>query len=129
MNGQLDALIDAGIAALVVLLPVVIGIITYRLEGYLKQLRDEAENKVGKEKLDRLLAFTEVMIRAAEQFVNLDTDEKKKDFVAKKVSEWVLEYDLPLDADQIDAIIEGIYNGMKNPVGAETAGKFIPAYK
>jgi hypothetical protein len=118
-------LIEAGVSALVILLPVVIAILSYYLKGYLQELKKRVEGEVGKERLDQVLELTELLIRAAEQLTGLETDEAKKDYVTKELTELVADLGLPLTPEQIDAIIEGVYQGLKNPYRTNEPSKLL----
>jgi hypothetical protein len=118
-------LIEAGVSALVILLPVVIAILSYYLKGYLQELKKRVEGEVGKERLDQVLELTELLIRAAEQLTGLETDEAKKDYVTKELTELVADLGLPLTPEQIDAIIEGVYQGLKNPYKTDEPSKLL----
>ncbi len=108
----LDALVQAG--ALVI--PILAGILVYYLKGYLEVLGEKAGEQIGADKLDTLLLFVEMTIRAAAQAVDLDTDDKRKDYVVAQVVNLVVELGLPLSEEQVDDLIEGIYNRIKEEV-------------
>ena len=118
-------LIEAGVSALVILLPVVVAILSYYLRGLMLELKKRAENEVGESKVSRILEIAELLIRAAEQITGLETDEAKKDYVTKQLQVAVDDLNLPLTPEQLDAIIEGIYQGLKNPYKDDMPSKLL----
>lgn len=120
-----NPLIEAGVSALVILLPVITTVLFYYLKGYIQELKKKVEGQIGTDKLDKVMAMAELLIRAAEQVTGLETDEAKKAYVAKELSELVETYGLPLTPAQIDAIIEGVYQGLKNPYSSDTPSKLL----
>lgn len=118
-------LIEAGVSALVILLPVVVAILSYYLRGLMLELKKKAESEVGESKVSRMLEIAELLVRAAEQITGLETDEAKKDYVTKQLQVAVDDLNLPLTPEQLDAIIEGIYQGLKNPFKDDMEAKLL----
>lgn len=69
------------------------------------------KNKIGNDNYNDLVAFIEITVRAAKQ--TLDSNGEKKEYVLKQVNEWLAALKIEMTAEQIDALIEGIYNKVK----------------
>ena len=111
-----DELLDALIKAAVMVLPILASIVVYYLKGYVQILGVKANEEIGTERLTQLMWFADLIVRSAEQVVGLEGDEAKKDYVLGKLKVLRDEYGLPLSDDQLDDIIEGIYNGIRDEI-------------
>ena len=111
-----DELLNALIKAAVLVLPVLASIVVYYLKGYVQILGFKANEEIGTERLTQLMWFADLIVRSAEQVVGLEGDEAKKDYALGKLKVLRDEYGLPLSDDQLDDMIEGSYNGIKDEI-------------
>lgn len=99
--------------ALVGLLPIVVAIAAIWLRQYLGVLTADLQGKMGERNYNLLMEFIRSTIQAAEQIYGLETNEQKKAFAVKLVTSFVQQYQINLNAEQIDALIEGVLRGVK----------------
>lgn len=83
---------------------VIAGVFCYYVIPFIK-------NKLGSDAYNDLLVFIEFAIRAAKQ--TLDNNEEKKEYVKKQALEWLQSHNIKITDEQLDALIEGIYNSIK----------------
>ena len=114
----MDELLDTLAQALVLILPVVAGILTILLKGYLAQLGEKAEGEIGEQRLHHLLAFADIFIRSAAQTAGLDTDHARKSYVYDLLAKATDDLGIEVDEDQLNALIEGVYNRIKIEINA-----------
>ena len=111
-----DELLNALVKSAVLVLPVLASIVVYYLKGYVQILGVKANEEIGTERLTQLMWFANLIVRSAEQVVGLEGDEAKKDYALGRLKVLRDEYGLPLSDDQLDDMIEGIYNGIKDEI-------------
>jgi len=115
----MDELVQVLIAAAVALIPVVAGIATFYLKGYLEKLGEKADNEIGEANMDVILKFAEVFVRAAEQMFGLADEEAKKDFVVDQLEKIVDQLGLPISDEQLEALVEATFNRIKDELKAK----------
>lgn len=71
------------------------------------------KNKVGENKYDKLVEFTKICVRAAEQLFSDAENELKKSYVRSQIIIYADQLAIGLNESQLDAIIEGIVNSIK----------------
>lgn len=111
-NELVQVLFDAAI----LVFPVLAGIIAYYLRTYLMSLGEKVSGEIGQAKYDMIVQWAEIMIRAAEQATGLEGDEAKKAYVFEELNTIVDQVGIPISDDQLDALIEGVYNAIKDKV-------------
>ena len=111
-----DELLNALVKSAALVLPILASIVVYYLKGYVQILGVKANEEIGTERLTQLMWFADLIVRSAEQVVGLEGDEAKKDYALGKIKTLRDEYGLPLSDDQLDDLIEGIYNGIKDEI-------------
>lgn len=109
-----NELVQALIGAAVVLIPAIAGFVAYYLKGYIKQAEEKIKQEVGASQYSDLMEWAQIFIRAAEQKLGFEGDQVKKDFVSDALSSLAEDLGLQISDEQIDALIEGIYNQLKN---------------
>lgn len=115
----MDELRTALIDSAVILLPVLAGLIAIFLRGYAQKLGQEVESRIGHSNFALLWNFADIFIRAAEQVAGLETDEQKKEFVFALLREQADNIGLEISDAQLNALIEGVYNRIKDELGGD----------
>lgn len=69
------------------------------------------KSKIGSDNYEDLIKFIELTVRAAKQ--TLDSNGEKRLYVQKQVEAWLKEHKIDTTLEQIDALIEGVYNRIK----------------
>lgn len=82
--------------------------------SYLSFLKKQAEAKLGAENWEQLWSAARTFIMAAEQVAGLDTNEKKKQFVVQKLTDFADDYGMVVNGDMLDALIEGVLRNVKH---------------
>ena len=72
-----------------------------------------AKSEMSKEKQETVLYWTEVSVRWAKQWLQSETGEKKKEEVLRFVSGKLQELKIDVSADELDKIIESVYEQVK----------------
>lgn len=72
-----------------------------------------AKSEMSRETQDAVLYWTEVSVRWAKQWLASETGEKKKEEVLQFVSGKLKELKINLSADDLDKIIESVYEQVK----------------
>ena len=72
-----------------------------------------AKSEMSKEKQETVLYWTEVSVRWAKQWIQSETGEKKKEEVLRFVSGKLQELKIDVSADELDKIIESVYEQVK----------------
>lgn len=93
------------------LLEAIIAVIAILITGYLIPW---LKSTVGTERIDQIQQFVEVAVRAAEQLYTPEEWKEKKLYVEALVVERAKELNITLNAEQIDALIEGVVNYVKH---------------
>ena len=105
----IEVVVTAFIGVLTVAIPLLFGIV----KSYLLTLEGEIESRVGENTWYEIKDWASVLINAAQQKADLDTDEKKKEFVLEHLVTLTENYGVPVNESQLDALIEGILAQMK----------------
>ena len=118
MDDLLGILIDAAI----LVVPILAVVVARVLIRYINTLDEKAGDEIGEAQWNNLKDWAAILIRAAEQKVNPETtgisdpsvlNELRKDFVLQHIHQLVAQLDLPIEPNQVDALVEGIYNKLK----------------
>lgn len=72
-----------------------------------------AKSEMSKEKQETVLYWTEVSVRWAKQWLQSETGEKKKEEVLRFVSGKLQKLKIDVSADELDKIIESVYEQVK----------------
>lgn len=112
-NIDWSPLVEVALAAFISVLTVLVPLIAKRIQAYLVTLEDEIESRIGENVWYEIKDWARVLINAAQQKADLDTDEKKKEFVLDHLVDLAELYNVPVTREQLDALIEGILAGMK----------------
>ena len=72
-----------------------------------------AKSEMSKEKQETVLYWTKVSVRWAKQWIQSETGEKKKEEVLRFVSGKLQELKIDVSADELDKIIESVYEQVK----------------
>ena len=115
----MDELFDAVVQSLVLVLPVMAGILVVLLKGHLAKLSEKVEGEIGEQRLAQILTFADIFIRSAAQTAGLDTDHSRKAYVLDLLSKVTDDLGIEVDADQLSALIEGVYNRIKVEINAD----------
>lgn len=75
------------------------------------------KQQIGKEKFEKLEALAEYAVRSAEQYFKSGEGEKKKQFVCAYVTDKAQAMGIGLNEQDIDMLIEGAVNFVKNGGG------------
>ena len=78
-----------------------------------------AKAEMSKETQETILYWTEVSVRWAKQWLQSETGEKKKEEVLRFVSEKLQSLKIGISAEELDKIIECVYEQVKKEVGHE----------
>lgn len=75
-----------------------------------------AKAEMSKEKQETIMYWTEVSVRWAKQWMQSETGEKKKAEVLQFVSNKLQELKINVSADELDKIIEAVYEQVKKEI-------------
>lgn len=121
-----ELLWQLGLGILSLVISAVLPLLANQLRHYLLQLRDKAEAEIGSERFNLIWNFTETMIRAAEQHLGLETNAAKKTYVVDAVYTFATAQGWPLTHEQIDDIVEGVFNAIKPSLNGDAAVFTLP---
>lgn len=80
---------------------------------YLQPIRETAKNKLGEDEYNSLMKWTETAVRWARQWMKTATGEEKKEEVMLFVLKKADKLGLAVDEEDIDKMIEAIYDKVK----------------
>ena len=80
---------------------------------YLQPIRETAKNKLGEDEYNSLMKWTETAVRWARQWMKTATGEEKKEEVMLFVLKKADQLGLAVDEEDIDKMIEAIYDKVK----------------
>lgn len=106
-------LVEAALAAFIGVLTVAIPLVFNIVKSYLLTLESEVENRIDENAWYEIKDWVRILINAAEQKTDLDTNEKKKAFVLDHLVELAELYGIPVSEGQLDALIEGVLAQLK----------------
>lgn len=112
-NIDWSPLVEAAVTAFIGVLTVLLPLLFNLIKSYLQRLELEAIDRLGESAWYEVKDWATILINAAQQKLDLDTPEKKKEFVLSHLMDIVEMYAIPATEDQIDALIEGILANMK----------------
>lgn len=71
------------------------------------------KEKIGDMKYEKFVDFITRSVRAAKQLYTPEEWKKKKDYVLEQAIAWLEMHNIKMTEEQINALIEGIYNEIK----------------
>ena len=80
---------------------------------YLQPIRETAKNKLGEDKYNSLMKWTETAVRWARQWMKTATGSEKKEEVMLYVMKKAEKLGLYVDEEDIDKMIEAVYDKVK----------------
>jgi LL-H family phage holin len=113
------ALTDAIMTALVALIPILAGILTFYLKGVLSAAEEKAKAEIGNEQFAMLLTFAGIFVRSVEQTIGLDNPQAKKQAVLELLQSVAADAGIEIRDEQLAALIEGVYNEIKQEFDRE----------
>lgn len=102
------------IAVALLAIPVLIGVLVYYARPTLLTYIEKAKEEIGTTKWEQLEQYGRWAVQAAEQTLELETNEAKKAFVVKFLKEQAEVLDIPVTEAQLDTLIESIVYEVKN---------------
>lgn len=104
---------DLVIKAMLALVPIVVTILSYYLKGVIVVLQEKVKAEIGNEQYATMITFAGIFVRAVEQTMGMAGGEAKKDAVIGLLVSLAEENGIAISEEQIEAIVEGIYNEIK----------------
>ena len=102
----MEQLIDAVIAVAVMLIPVLGTVAVKAFQQYLASKDAEIQANIGVNNYYLAENLARSVVGAAEQTLELDSAEKKKDFACGLLKELAEQYNVPVSGAQIDGLVE-----------------------
>lgn len=113
MNETFQPLVDALVAAAVLVIPAAAAVLVVYLRSYLTVLAKKAQAELGAANYELLLKLGRNLVLAAEQTFILGNNSGKKQFVMKMLRDFASQHNIPISEDQLDALVEGVLSGLK----------------
>ncbi len=109
----MEQLVDVLIAAAAVIIPALVGVAVQALRRHMAMKDAEIQSNIGFNNYYLLEKLAKGVIEAAEQTVDLDTNEKRKAFACELLKELAERYNVPVSGTQIDGLVEAAVLALK----------------
>lgn len=112
----MENLQDILLSALITVLTAAVPVIVLHIRNYLQQLQADIAERLGADKFNELTYWAGIFIQVAEQKFGLEDNAAKREYVYDLLVEMSVKLGIDefITEDDIDAILEGVFNSLKS---------------